>query len=156
MASSISNRAFPVGVRVPFVRFCHATRVAVTILPTDDGSAFRIACASRDYPFAIDAADAIEASQAAEAAWLAEYLSNPRMKPCAVGTFSDPLSRRLEEISRDHWHKSGRAERVRMEYEAATLEMKRAARKSKAKAKAPLAVRVPVARAARYEARAAA
>jgi hypothetical protein len=158
MANSISNRAFPVGVRVPFVRFCHAIRVAVTILPTDDGSAFRIACASRDYPFAIDAADAVEASQAAEAAWLAEYLSNPRMKPCAIGTFADPLARRLEEISRDHWHKSGRAERVRMEYEAATLEMKRAARKSKAKAKAkaPLAVRAPVARAARYEARAAA
>ncbi|MBY0225108.1 MAG: hypothetical protein K2Q28_04820 [Hyphomicrobium sp.] len=131
MANSISNRTFPVGVRVPFVRFCQSIQVKVDLLSTDDGSAFRIQCAATDYPFVTEAADVIEASQAAEAAWLAEYLSNLRMKPCAVGAFSDPLSRRLEEISRDHWHNSGRAERVRLEYEAATAEMKRVARKPK-------------------------
>ncbi|MBA4130047.1 MAG: hypothetical protein C0519_01335 [Hyphomicrobium sp.] len=125
MANSISNRTFPIAVRVPFVRFCQSIRANVTILTTEDGAAFRVSCASNDYPFIVDAADAIEASQAAEAGWLAEYLANPRMKPCAVGTFSEPLSRRLDEVARDHWHNSGRAERVREEWEAVTREVKR-------------------------------
>ena len=157
MASTISNRAFPVNTRVPFVRFCQSVRMNVTILSTDDGSAYRIACASNDYPFAVDAAEAIEASQAAEAAWLARYLSDSRMKPCPVGTFSDPLARRLDEIKWDHWHNSGRAQRVREEWEAAALEMKRAAKKAKDKAaRKGRAPRVPAARVARYEARVAA
>lgn len=131
MTNCISNRAFTAGVRRPIAAFCRTHDIWAAFLSIGDDGEFQLSCGAADYPFVMHAADAIEESQAAEAAWLAEYLSNPKVGPCARGHFADPLASKLGEIARDHFWRSGRAERCRREYDAATCAMKCAERSAK-------------------------
>lgn len=138
MKRNVSNRVFPVEIRVRVAAFARRLDASVQLIATEDGKSFHVGARPRDYCHLIEAADAIEATYTAEQAWLAGYLTDPDCPPCEVDCFNAPLARELDRISADHFAASGRAGKWRRDCERRTRELKRVRRAAAGSARIPL------------------
>lgn len=109
--------------------FCKRKRIKLASVAWEDGR-IRPCCARADYRFVHDAAETIQHTAAVTLAYYYYRRTDPSIPRLPVDFLHEPLVRRLDEISREHFLLSGRADEMRKEYEASTRAMRRAERQT--------------------------
>lgn len=112
-----SHPVYRGAVETFFRRFCQENTIRIR-KPTWDNGGLRFDCAARDRGTAELAIKAIQETAFVRYAYSMAANADAGAPKLSGDFFADMLDRRLAAISREHGHRSGRADEVREEHEA--------------------------------------